>query len=103
MQFNHHHGLYNCLTKILGKNKKHREENVSAIEMLQHGSVEFACCTIYGRDKKQQPGNIYLKSLCKVLFVAEASPSPVALWDWQALLDYWLYHQLQQARGLCHC
>lgn len=47
--------------------------------------------------------NSYVKSLSRVLSVAEASSSPVALWDWEALPDHWLHHQLQQARWFRHC
>lgn len=36
-----------------------------------------------------------VKSLCNVLCVADASSSPVALWDWEALPDHWLHYQLQ--------
>lgn len=42
----------------------------------------------------KSPGGL-VRSVCGVLCVAEASSSPVALWDWEALPDDWLHHQLQ--------
>ena len=41
-------------------------------------------------------------SLCEVFCVADASSPPVALWHQKALVDYWLHHQLQQARRFWH-
>lgn len=43
-----------------------------------------------------------MRSSFKVLCVAEASSSPVALWDREALPDHWLHHQLHQAGRLRH-
>lgn len=42
----------------------------------------------------KSPGE-FVRSLCGVLCVAEASSPPVALWDWEALSDDRLHHQLQ--------
>lgn len=55
------------------------------------------------KSQEKHPDNICGKSLCDVLCVAEASSSPVALWDQEAFPDHWLHHQLQQAGGLRHC
>lgn len=41
-------------------------------------------------------------SLCSVLSIAEAPPSPLALWNKEVLPDHWLNDQLYQARWFWH-